>query len=189
MAVHCTLWSAGHTHTYQPATHADWEQLRGSYGAAELQRHSPALSWLTVCPRCPHFTDGETEAHRSDMPGSRSLRASNGRASPWPQGTDSMFFNGNGKTDPVGEESVRKQSRGVSGYRAKWMMGFLHRRVPSIGLGTKQEKVTHKHSSSSSSHQLPSCPPGQRLKKGQSGHLQDPGVGGQCLLRYTSYCI
>ena len=27
MAVHCTLRSAGHTQTYQPATHADWEQL------------------------------------------------------------------------------------------------------------------------------------------------------------------
>lgn len=130
MAVYCTLQSAGHTHTHQPATHTDWEQLRGSCGAAEWQRHSSALSWLTVGPRCPHFTDEETEAHRSDMPGSRSLRASNGRASTWPQGTDSMFFNGNGKTGPVGEESVRQRSRGVSGCRAKWMMGFLHREGP-----------------------------------------------------------
>lgn len=109
------------------------------------------------------------------MPGSRSLRASNGRATTWPKGTDSMFFNGNGKMDPVGEESVRKWSRGVSGSRAKWMMGFPHRRVPSTRLGTKQEKVIHKPSSSASSRQPPSCLPGQRLKKGQSGHLQDPG--------------
>ena len=140
-----------------------------------MQRHSPTLRWLTVCPRCPHFTDEETEAQRSDMPGSRSLRASNGRASTWPQGTDSMFFNGNGKMDPVGEESVRKWSRGVSGSRAKRMMGFPHRRVPSTRLGTKQEKVIHKPSSSASSRQPPSCLPGQRLKKGQSGHLQDSG--------------
>ena len=80
MAVHCTLQSAGHAHTYQLATYTDQEQLHGSSGARELRRHSPALSRLTVWPSCPHCTDEETEVQRSDMPGSRSLRASNGRA-------------------------------------------------------------------------------------------------------------
>lgn len=68
-----TIQVTVHIHTYQPATYIDHD----SPGTTELRSSCPVLSQLAVWPSSPHFTDKETEAQRNDMPGSRSLRASN----------------------------------------------------------------------------------------------------------------